>query len=414
MEKLILHSDANNFYASVECLHDPSIRDLPVVVGGDEGARHGIVLSKNYHAKKFGIKTAETLVEARRKCKGLVTVRANFELYLKYAKKMRGIYSDYTPLTEAYGVDESFLDVSGGIWPFRDGKELADDLRRRIREELGLTVSVGVSYNKIFAKLASDLVKPDATTVISRDNYKEIAWRLPANSLLFVGNETYRKLAAMNIRSIGDLANADEKMLGMRFGKVGLMLKVFANGYDLSSVHASPDPVKSVSNSNTLPYDVSTPEEVRQAIYMLSESVAVRLRSQGLKCTGVQLYIRDKDMVACDRQGGLAYPTYIANEIAARAFEVFVEKYRLIRPIRTVGVKAINLVEEYRAVQIDLFGDQTHRARLEQAEKVMDVIRARYGKHSILKGGHLASRKLTEGLGFGSETNPLIELFDNV
>lgn len=413
MDRTILLSDINNFYASVEALHNPAIRDLPMVVGGDEGARHGIVLSKNYHAKKYGIKTAETLVEARRKCRDLVTVRANFDLYLKYAKKIRAIYDDYTPLTEPYGIDESWLDVTGSIRLFGSGEAIADDIRRRIREECGLTVSVGVSYNKIFAKLASDIKKPDATTVISKENYREVAWRLPANDLLFVGNETYRKLIDLNILTIGDLANADDKLLKMRLGKNGLMLKVFANGYDLSSINPASEPVKSVSHSNTLPYDVNTPEEVRSAIYMLAESVAIRLRAQGLKCKGVQIYIRDKDMASCDRQGTLEYPTFLANEIAARAFEIFTDKHSFTKPIRTLGVKAINLVDQFQSVQLDLFGDQAHRAKLERAEHTMDIIRQRFGKHVIVKGGNLASKGLTEGLGQGYETNPLIELYDS-
>ncbi|MCL2703949.1 MAG: DNA polymerase IV [Defluviitaleaceae bacterium] len=411
MDRAILHSDINNFYASVECLRNPEIRDLPVAVGGDEGARHGIVLSKNYHAKKFGIKTAETLVEARQKCRELVTVRANFDLYLKYAKQIKGIYASYTPLTEPYGIDESWLDVTRSVKVYGSGQHIADEIRRRVRE-IGLTVSVGVSYNKIFAKLASDIVKPDATTLITKENYRDVAWPLPANNMLFVGYETYRKLVGMNILTIGDLAAADEKTLKQRLGKAGLMLKVFANGYDLSPIGTTHVPVKSVGNSNTLPYDVKTPEEVRSAIYTLSESVAVRLRGHGLKCAGVQVYIRDKDMAYCDRQGRLEYPTFIANEIAARAFEVFTEKYAFNKPIRTLGVKGINLVDQFHSIQMDLFGDQAHRERLERAEQVMDVIRERYGKFAILKGGDLANKKLTAGLGQGSETNPLIELFD--
>ena len=261
MDRVILLSDANSFYASVSCLYYPSLRDKPVVVGGDEEARHGIVLSANQHAKKFGIKTAETLLEARRKCKGLVTLRADFELYLKYAKKLQAIYEDYTPLVQHYSIDESYMDVTGSQRLFGSGKDIADEIRRRVREELGLSVSIGVSWNMVYAKLASDLVKPDATTLITKENYKRVAWPLPANKMLGVGNETYKELIPMNILTIGDLANADDERLKYHFGKNGLLLKVYANGYDLSAVDPDAHPVKSVGHSNTLLQDADTPEK---------------------------------------------------------------------------------------------------------------------------------------------------------
>ncbi|MDR1705154.1 MAG: DNA polymerase IV [Clostridiales bacterium] len=404
--------DANNFYASCACLYNPEIREKPVVVGGDEGARHGIVLSKNYHAKRFGIQTAETLNEARRKCRDLVVVRADFDLYLRFAKKLWAIYHDYTPLVEPYGIDECYLDLTGSTRLFGGGKEIGDDIRRRVREELGITVTVGVSFNKVFAKLASDLIKPDATVLITKENYKETAWPLPASRMIFVGSETYRKLLAMDIYTIGDLAKADEERLKLRFGKNGLLLKIYANGYDMSPVDPGAVPVNGVSHSNTLPYDATTPEEVRSAIYMLSEGVAIRLRSQGLKCNGVQIYIRDNEMASVIRQGQLQYPTYLAGEIAAKGFEVFTEKYRFVKPIRTIGVKAISLQDQFKMYQLDLFGDHTHRERLERAEQAMDDIRARFGKNAVMKAGNLGSKDLTGHLGHNSETNPLIELYD--
>jgi DNA polymerase-4 len=232
--------------------------------------------------------------------------------------------------------------------------------------------------------------------------------------MLCVGNETYKKLIPMDILTIGDLAKADGERLKYRFGKVGLMLKVYANGYDMSSVNPEAQPVKSVGHSNTLRRDAKTLDEVRAAMYKLSEGVAIRLRGHGLKCRGVQIYIRDKDMFSVQRQGMLAYPTNITNEIAAKAFEIFQDKHRLTKPIRTIGVKAIELVNQNQQVQMDLFGEQMYRERLEQAENAMDRVRERFGKYAVIKGGDLASRDFTGGLGQGSETNPLIELFDKV
>lgn len=415
MERVILHSDLNNFYASVECLLNPSLRGKPVVVGGNEEARHGIVLSKSNEAKSCGIKTAETLLDARKKCKDLITVPAHFDLYLKYAKRAREIYSEYTPLTEPYGIDESWLDVTGSRLLFGSGEKIANEIRRRMLEELGLTVSVGVSYNKIFAKLGSDLKKPDATSVINRENYKEVAWRQPTSDLLFVGHSTFAQLTKMGLYTIGDLAQTDVRRLQCKFGKMGVTLHRYANGQDTSPVTPGGDEhvVKSVSNSNTLARDVTTPEDVKSAIYMLTDSVASRLRGHGLKCTTVQVCIRDKDMFSCDRQGTLAYPTNISGEIAAKAFEVFCEKYKFVKPVRTLGVRVTNLINENHDLQYNFFVDQERRNKLEAAEKMMDKLRGRFGRHVISKGVNCTNREITGNIGFDSETNPLVDLFDN-
>ncbi len=190
MERTILHSDLNAFYASVECFCNPKIRHLPVAVGGDAEARHGIVLAKNNLAKSFGIITGETIWNAKQKCNDLVVVPANFERYLKFSRLVREIYAEYTDQMEAFGIDESWLDVTGSLYLFGSGKRIADEIRHRVYMELGLTVSIGVSFNKIFAKLGSDIKKPNATTVITRDNYRAVVWGLPASDLLYVGRST--------------------------------------------------------------------------------------------------------------------------------------------------------------------------------------------------------------------------------
>ena len=236
MERVILHADLNNFYASVECLHQPELRERPVVVGGDEAARHGIVLAKNYPAKALGIKTGETIWQIRQKWPQVVVVPADFALYQRFSRLVKRIFADYSDQVESFGIDECWLDVTGSLHGERTGADIADELRRRIRDELGLTASVGVSWNKIFAKLASDLHKPDATTVIDRDNYQAVVWPLPVEELLYVGRATRRKLYDRSIRTIGDLAQAEPELLRLALGKWGELLRDFANGRDASLV----------------------------------------------------------------------------------------------------------------------------------------------------------------------------------
>ena len=288
--RVILHSDMNNFYAGVECHHRPEVRNKPVVVGGDEEQRHGIVLAKNYLAKAAGIKTGETLWQARNKIDGLVVLPPNYPLYLRYSRLAREIYSKYTAQIESFGLDECWLDVSGD-----NGVLIADEIRERIKKELGVTASVGVSYNKIFAKLGSDIKKPDATTVVSEDNYREVAWPLPVEDLLFVGRATKQKLNKYCIYTIGDLAQTPESFLQGKFGKVGSVLFSFANGFDQSPVmHIDEQScIKSIGNSTTTPRDLVNDEDVKIIMYVLSESVCTRMREHGFRCRTVQISVRD-------------------------------------------------------------------------------------------------------------------------
>jgi len=257
MERVILHSDLNNFYASVECLYNPDLRDKPVAVGGDVEARHGIILAKNYHAKKYGILTGEAIWQAQQKCRDLVVVPPNFKRYMRFSQMARDIYADYTDQCESFGLDECWLDVTGSYRLFGDGKAIADKIRERIKFEMGITASVGVSFNKIFAKLGSDIKKPDATTIISKDNFKDVVWKLPVNELLYVGRATHKKLNRYGIKTIGDLANTELKYLEYWLGKWGCMLWTFANGYDTSPVSniGAKSLIKSVGNSTTTPRD---------------------------------------------------------------------------------------------------------------------------------------------------------------
>ena len=311
MKPVILHSDMNNFYASVEILYDPTLRDKPVAVAGDEEARHGIVLAKNDIAKRFGIRTGQVLWEARQQCPGLVCVPAHYERYLAFSAQARGIYTSYTDQVESFGLDECWLDVTGSVGLFGEGPAIADDIRGRMKRELGLTVSIGVSFNKVFAKLGSDMKKPDATTVITPENYRDKAWSLPVSDLLYVGPATTRKLNQYGITTIGELAQADPDLLYWLLGKNGIMLHQFANGQDHSGVrryYAVP-PMKSIGNSTTAPRDLVSEDDIKITLMALCESVGARLREQNCLCSTVALGIRDNRLLSYDRQAKLNRPT---------------------------------------------------------------------------------------------------------
>lgn len=330
---MILHVDLNNFYASVECLYNPDLQDKPIAVCGDIEARHGIVLAKNYPAKAFGIKTGEAIWQAKQKVPGLIVVPPDFRKYLRFSKLVRTIYANYTDQIEAFGIDEAWLDVSGSTRLFGNGEDIADKIRCRMKDEIGLTVSVGVSWNKIFAKLGSDMKKPDATTVINQSNYQKIVWPLPVGELLYVGRSTRQKLQNRAIYTIGDLAKRTPIDLRRILGVWGETLYVFANGLDSSAVRRSGEEcvIKSIGNSTTTWRDLLNEEDVKMIVYVLSESIAARLREQALKCTGVAISVRDNELVSFERQGQLHQPTFISNDIADKAMDLFTKKLQLAK-----------------------------------------------------------------------------------
>ncbi|NLV15591.1 MAG: DNA polymerase IV [Syntrophomonadaceae bacterium] len=383
MERVILHSDLNNFYASVECLYRPELRNKPVAVGGDPERRHGIVLAKNYLAKATGIKTGEALWQARQKCPGLMIVPPNFPLYLRFSRLTRGIYADYTDQVEPFGLDEAWLDVTGSTHLFGDGPQIADEIRERIKFELGVTVSIGVSFNKIFAKLGSDLKKPDATTVITRDNFRQVVWPLPAEDLLYVGRATKRKLANHGIATIGDIATSSPEFLRTFLGKWGEALWIFANGLDNSPVVRIGDEsmVKSVGNSTTTPRDLVNDEDVSRVIYVLSESVAARLREGGLEACTVEIQVRDIELFSFVRRQKQPCPTNLSGEIHDAAMALFRANYSWEKPIRSLGVRGCDLVAA-DSQQPSLFDDVQH-AKLKKVENAVDHLRSRFGHFAV-------------------------------
>ena len=390
--RTILHSDLNNFYASVECIYDPSLRNRPIAVCGDPGERHGIVLAKNMPARRMGVATGETIWQARQKCPNLHIVPPDFKKYVRFSRMMREIYAEYTNYIEPFGLDEAWLDVTDH--PL-SGEQIADELRSRAKDELGLTLSVGVSYNKIFAKLGSDLKKPDATTVISPENFREKVWPLPARDILYAGPATCRKLYSRNLLTIGDIAQCPPDVLKAILGKHGTMLWTFANGLDRSPVQAlgSAAAVKSVGNSTTTPRDLVCEQDVRMVVTALAESVAKRLRSQGLRGNVVELSIRDCDLRCLTRQHKISRPTALAGEIIACAMALFREGYRWERPIRSLGVCVSSLEPEDSDEQLGMFPDPGCE-RMHELEGAVEGIRRRFGHFAILRASLLADQEI--------------------
>ena len=385
--RTILHSDLNNFYASVECLYDPSLKGRPMAVCGDPKARHGIVLAKNMPAKRAGVQTGEAVWQAVRKCPGLVIVPPDHSKYLRFSKLMRNIYADYTDAIEPYGLDECWLDISErGL----SGEAVADELRRRAREELGLTVSVGVSFNKVFAKLGSDMKKPDGTTVISRENFREKVWPLPAGDLLYVGPATRRKLLKRNIITIGDIARCAPEELRQALGSGGEMLWSFANGLDESPVEAAgEDSIKSIGNSTTTPRDIADEADAHRVLVALSESVAERLRKHGMQGRVVCLSGRDVDLNGFSCQRHLAEATALASEICACARQLLRERFGWEKPLRSLGVSVSALEPSDENVQLSMFPDR-QRERRYAAERAVSDIRGRFGREALQRASVMA------------------------
>ena len=397
MERVILHSDMNNCYASIELLYRPELRGKPVAVGGDPEARHGIVLAKDQIAKKAGVKTGMALWQARQVCPDIVFVPPRMDLYLKFSRLAHEIYGEYTDKQEAFGIDESWLDVTESCSIKGDGMTVANQISSRIKKELGITVSIGVSWNKIFAKLGSDYKKPDAITEISRENYKEIVWPLKAEELLYVGRATKRKLNQYGIRTIGELATADRKFLHRTLGKMGVVLSVFANGDDQTPVSYEDEhaPIKSIGNSTTTPRDLENETDVSIIVYLLAESVSARLRENHFVGDVIEISVRDNELRSFTRQRKVSMPTNITSEIGTYAMQIFKDNYNWNKPIRSIGVRVADLMTDTVPVQLDLFNNQEHRERQHKMDLAVDEIRRRFGYYSIQRGMMYQDRRLS-------------------
>lgn len=414
--RTILHCDMNNFYASVECLLDPSLAGRRVAVCGSAEERHGIVLAKNEAAKKCGVSTGEPIWQAKRKCPDLVTVPPRYREYVKFSQEAKKLYLSYTELVESFGLDECWLDVTASRTLFGDGRSIADDIRRRIREELGLTVSVGVSFNKVFAKLGSDMKKPDATTVIGED-FRETVWKLPVSAILGAGPAVTKRLSQMGIHTLGQLAVFPEEPLRAALGKQGLLLRNYANGTDDSPVipASMEPPAKSVSRGFTTPEDLGSYREVKILISRLSREVAAALRRDGLRAGGVSLRLRFPDLTFECRQTKLDIPLHNEMFIADAAFRLYMTAFRRKLPVRSVTVEAFSLESDDSPRQMTLFGDSDRLLKAEKLDPALDAIRGRYGKDAVLRGilvresgsdGRELPPDISHGEGFKRKSDP--------
>lgn len=410
--RTILHVDLNNFYAAVECLYRPEIRLFPVAVCGDPANRHGIVLAKNMLAKKLGVTTGEAIWQAKTKAPNLVLVPPDFNKYLRFSRLAKTIYYDYTDQIEPFGIDECWLDVTGSSISRGNGRHIADEIRQRVKAELGVTVSVGVSFNKIFAKLGSDLRKPDATTLITPSDFRTIVWPLPISDLLYVGRATQRKLREISITTIGDLATRSPQSLVHRLGKWGEILWSFANGLDSEPVHTYgwETAIKSVGNGTTAPRDLLSDEDVKLIFSVLADSVAQRLREYGLKAGGIQISWRDNQLAYGTRQAQLRLPTFLTEDLLTAAEVLFRDSYTWLRPIRALSLRGINLETADTHLQLDLFDAKVNRLpRREALAKTVDSLRSRFGHNAILAASCLLDKKLT---GFSPKEEHVIHPFN--
>ncbi len=406
-ERIILHCDLNNFFASVECLGREELKGKPVAVGGSVEQRHGIILAKNETAKKYGVKTAEAIWQAEQKCPGLIVLPPHYDQYVRYSRLVRRIYEQYTDLIEPFGIDECWLDVTGSTKLFGPGERIAEQIRQTVKAKTGLTISVGVSFNKIFAKLGSDYKKPDAVTVFRREDMERLIWPLPAQEMLGVGASTLRSLHRIGIFTIGELAKTDPHMLRLVLGKGGETLWRFANGLDLSPVSLSgEEPVpKSVGRSTTTPQDMRTAEDIALTLLWLSERVSRELRANHALATVVQVHLRDNRLNVTEHQRRLQQPVRLAELLRKTGLALILEAWDGVTPLRSIGIRAAGLVHEDESFQLCFGSDYEQLERMERLERAVERMKEKYGRDAILRCRQIAGGKPGQHLAFKGVVN---------
>ncbi len=410
MTRCILHADCNCFYASVEMLYHPETRTHPMAVGGNPESRHGVILAKNDLAKQCGITTGEAIWTAKQKCPDLLVLPPNFSRYLDFSHRVKQIFSDYTDQIESFGIDEAWLDVTGSTQLFGSGEQIAHEIRQRVKREIGITVSIGISWNKVFAKLGSDLKKPDAVSQITPDNVRQVVWPMPASALLGIGHATSRKLSQFGIHTIGDLAHTSRELLQQQFGKYGTQLWSYANGLDCSPVafHDYHMPVKSISNSTTTIRDMETAEDGRLVLTALGENVCSRLREQNLSCRTVAISMRTTQLIRSECQSTLPYPSNETPLILNTAIRLLEAHCNWRIPLRSLGIQLSDLCSSSQPVQLDLFHNSHTMLRQNALDHSVDRIRHRFGNTSILRASLLLDPVLTGfDLNAGQAIHPL-------
>lgn len=406
MKRVILHSDMNACYASIEQKLNPKLKNIPMAVAGNPKNRNGIILAKSQEAKEAGVKTGEAIWQALGKCPNLTLVSPQYDQYLKHSKLARKIYYDYTNQVEPFGLDECFLDVTGSTHLFGSGEEIANEIRQRMKEELGITVSVGVSFCKIFAKLGSDMKKPDAVTIIREDNFRKKVWPLPVGEMVGIGRATERKLNRIGIFTLGELAKADLDLIRNLLGVNGLYLWEYANGLDIRPVHDRDhqEPIKTIGNSSTCRKDLLTNREVFNVLQELAFSVSRRLREARLEACGVEIFVRNNELQSYNYQSPIKLASQSSIVLARSGFDLFKEKYKWDFPVRAVGIRAIKLRKEGGGSQIDVFCDYKKQEKEENCDRAIYKIRKKYGREAISFLG------LTRDIKLPKEMNEIITL----
>ncbi len=406
VERAVLHCDLDNFFASVEGVFDPSLKGVPFAVCGDAAMRHGIVLAKNQLAKAYGVKTAVPIWQAKQACPQLRIVEPHYDRYMDFSRRARAVYELYTDMVEAFGADECWLDVTGSNMLFGSGEHIAREINERMKKELGLTVSIGVSFNKCFAKLGSDLNKPDGISLIPREDFKRIVWPLPAENMLWIGRSAKQRLNSLGMITIGDIAMIGRDFLVSVFGKSGDGIWRNAMGYDSSPVLRESElpEAKSIGKSVTGSADLTSDAEIYRTMLSLAESISEKLRKCSLLCGTMQIHIRDSMLITTEHQVKLSNPTRLASELAAVGMELFRRSWKWQRQVRSIGIRACELMSDSECVQLSFEYDYKKAMKLERLETSVDGIRAKYGKRSVTRAslmncGAAASR----GIGFSGE-----------
>lgn len=385
-ERVILYSDLNNFFASVETALHPEYKGKPLIVCGDPEKRLGVVFAKNEEAKSYGIRTAETVYSALKKCPHALRVPTHFSEYNRYSKAVREIYARYTDVIEPLSIDECALDVTASVKLFGGGETIAEEIRAAVKNELGVTVSIGVSFNKIYAKLASELKKPDAVTVITPENYKQKVYPLPVSALLYVGKSTEETLYKHGIRTIGELADADLMLLTRLFGRRGEILKINASGRNEEEVKSEAEAIKSIGNSMTLPYDVSDFEQIRRIFYVLAESVISRLREAGEgKCDTVHITVKDEFLREITRQKKIS-PTALCEDVARAACEIYGENFSRGHKAHMLGLAVSGFDRNVEQLALDTSGEREKYEKNLRAQDAVAEIRKKYGYDKVQRG----------------------------
>ena len=385
-ERVILYSDLNNFFASVETALHPEYKGKPLIVCGDPEKRLGVVFAKNEEAKSYGIRTAETVYSALKKCPHALRVSTHFSEYNRYSKAVREIYARYTDVIESLSIDECALDVTASVKLFGGGEKIAEEIRAAVKNELGVTVSIGVSFNKIYAKLASELKKPDAVTVITPENYKQKVYPLPVSALLYVGKSTEETLYKHGIRTIGELADADLMLLTRLFGRRGEILKINASGRNDEKVRMEAEAIKSIGNSMTLPYDVSDFEQIKRIFYVLAESVVSRLREAGEgKCDTVHITAKDEFLREITRQKKIL-PTALCEDVARTACEIYSENFSREHKAHMLGLAVSGFDRNVEQLALDTSGEREKYEKNLRAQDVVAAIRKKYGYDKVQRG----------------------------